>query len=45
MEKGLRRLLDEHAMDELMISTKIYDHTDRRHSYELLAKLARCQAR
>jgi luciferase family oxidoreductase group 1 len=40
VHKRLGQLLDEYAMDELMVSTKVYDEADRRRSYELLAGLA-----
>ena len=36
----LRQVLDDTSADELMITTPVYDHTARRHSYELLADLA-----
>lgn len=39
VDKRLGQLLDDYAMDELMISTKVYDEADRRRSYELLADL------
>ena len=41
VEKSLLRFLNEHAPDEIMISTKVFDHADLRRSYELLADLAR----
>lgn len=39
VEQRLGKLLEEHAMNELMISTKVYDESDRRRSYELLAAM------
>jgi luciferase family oxidoreductase group 1 len=39
--KQLQALLDETDVDELMVTTQVYDHADRRRSYELLAELAR----
>lgn len=38
--KRLQALLDETDADELMVTTQVYDHADRRRSYELLAELA-----
>ena len=38
---GLRQLLDATRADELMVTTMVHAHTDRVHSYELLADLAR----
>jgi alkanesulfonate monooxygenase SsuD/methylene tetrahydromethanopterin reductase-like flavin-dependent oxidoreductase (luciferase family) len=38
---GLDRLLADTNADELMITTMVHDHADRRRSYELLAKLGR----
>jgi luciferase family oxidoreductase group 1 len=38
--KGLQGLLDATTADELAITTPVYDHADRRRSYELLAELA-----
>ncbi len=38
---GLDALLAGTDSDELMITTMVHDHEDRRRSYELLAKLAR----
>ncbi|SNR78142.1 luciferase family oxidoreductase, group 1 [Haloechinothrix alba] len=37
----LQDLLSETGADELMVTTMVYDHEDRRHSYDLLAELAR----
>jgi luciferase family oxidoreductase group 1 len=34
----LAPLIDETKADELMVTTMLYDHTARRHSYELLAQ-------
>lgn len=36
----LERLLAETEADELMVTTMVHDHADRRRSYELLAKVA-----
>ncbi|WP_317495739.1 LLM class flavin-dependent oxidoreductase [Haloechinothrix sp. LS1_15] len=36
----LDSLLADTGADELMVTTMVYDHADRRRSYELLAKLA-----
>lgn len=41
VRKGLETLLDETGANELMVTTSVYDHDDRRRSYELLADLAR----
>ena len=38
--KHLRALLDETGTDELMVTTPVYHHTDRRRSYEILASIA-----
>jgi alkanesulfonate monooxygenase SsuD/methylene tetrahydromethanopterin reductase-like flavin-dependent oxidoreductase (luciferase family) len=37
--KALQTLFDDTAADELMITTQVYDHADRRRSYELVAGL------
>jgi alkanesulfonate monooxygenase SsuD/methylene tetrahydromethanopterin reductase-like flavin-dependent oxidoreductase (luciferase family) len=34
----LRALIEATRADELMITTMVYDHAARKHSYELLAK-------
>ena len=39
VEAALRSFLEKTGVDELMISSAIYDHTVRLRSYELLAKL------
>ena len=36
----LQAVLDETKADELMITTRIYDHNDRLHSYELVSDIA-----
>src|SRR4051794_20006051 len=36
---GLDRLLDATEADELMVATTVYDHADRRRSYELVRSL------
>lgn len=36
----LQRILDETGSGELMVTTPLYHHTDRRRSYELVASLA-----
>jgi alkanesulfonate monooxygenase SsuD/methylene tetrahydromethanopterin reductase-like flavin-dependent oxidoreductase (luciferase family) len=38
--KALQTLLDDTGADELMITTQVYDHADRRRSYELVGELA-----
>lgn len=38
--KHLRAVLDETGTDELMVTTPLYHHADRRRSYELVAALA-----
>ena len=38
MTERLRALVEATRADELMITTMVYDHAARRHSYELLAK-------
>ncbi|GAY12568.1 hypothetical protein TOK_1056 [Pseudonocardia sp. N23] len=35
----MQRLIDATGIDELMITTPIYDHADRRKSYEICAQL------
>ncbi|MEV6902278.1 hypothetical protein [Amycolatopsis sp. NPDC051372] len=37
VQERLQGLLDRTAPHELMITTPVYDHADRRHSYELVA--------
>jgi alkanesulfonate monooxygenase SsuD/methylene tetrahydromethanopterin reductase-like flavin-dependent oxidoreductase (luciferase family) len=39
VREGLDRLLDATEADELMIATTVYDHADRRRSYELVRSL------
>jgi luciferase family oxidoreductase group 1 len=39
--KHLQSLLADTGANELMITTQVYDHADRRRSYELVADLAR----
>jgi alkanesulfonate monooxygenase SsuD/methylene tetrahydromethanopterin reductase-like flavin-dependent oxidoreductase (luciferase family) len=39
--KGLRSVAEMTGADELMITTQVFDHADRRRSYELIAGLAR----
>jgi alkanesulfonate monooxygenase SsuD/methylene tetrahydromethanopterin reductase-like flavin-dependent oxidoreductase (luciferase family) len=34
----LIELAESAGLDEIMVTSLIYDHADRRHSYELLAK-------
>jgi hypothetical protein len=34
----LRAMIDATKADEVMVTTMIYDHAARRHSYELLAE-------
>ena len=36
--RGLQALVEATRADELMITTMVYDHAARRHSYELLAR-------
>ena len=38
MKERLLALIEATRADELMITTMVYDHAARRHSYELLAK-------
>jgi luciferase family oxidoreductase group 1 len=38
--KHLRKVLDDTGADELMVTTPLYHHADRRRSYELLASCA-----
>lgn len=38
---SLRGVLDETGADELMVTTPVFDHADRRRSYELLREVAR----
>jgi luciferase family oxidoreductase group 1 len=38
--KRLQTVLDDTAADELMVTTPVYDHTDRRRSYELVSEIA-----
>nr|WP_157529358.1 LLM class flavin-dependent oxidoreductase [Kibdelosporangium sp. MJ126-NF4]CEL23026.1 Luciferase-like monooxygenase [Kibdelosporangium sp. MJ126-NF4]CTQ90165.1 Luciferase-like monooxygenase (EC 1.14.-.-) [Kibdelosporangium sp. MJ126-NF4] len=38
--KHLQKVLDDTGADELMVTTPVYDHAERRHSYELLAAIA-----
>ncbi|MCO5974072.1 LLM class flavin-dependent oxidoreductase [Actinoallomurus soli] len=40
VRRRLQRLLDETGADELMVTTPVYDHADRRRSYELLGGIA-----
>jgi hypothetical protein len=35
----LQALIEATRADELMITTMVYDHAARKHSYELLAKV------
>jgi luciferase family oxidoreductase group 1 len=44
VRKLLNNVLDETGADELMITTPIHDHRDRRRSYELLADVLRQRA-
>jgi luciferase family oxidoreductase group 1 len=37
---GLEQLLERTRADELMVTTSVWDHTERVHSYELVAALA-----
>jgi luciferase family oxidoreductase group 1 len=39
VREGLDRLLDATEADELMVATTVYDHADRRRSYELVRSL------
>jgi luciferase family oxidoreductase group 1 len=39
--KGLQAVLDDTGADELMLTTQVYLHADRRRSYEIVADLAR----
>lgn len=39
VEKRLRQILDDSAADELMVTTRVHSHSERRRSYELLADL------
>ena len=39
VEEGLEAFLNKTGADELMVSTAIYDHTARLHSYEILADI------
>ncbi|MCU1686437.1 MAG: hypothetical protein JWQ81_7176 [Amycolatopsis sp.] len=39
VRKGLETLLADTAADELMITTMVHDHADRRHSYDLVSTL------
>jgi alkanesulfonate monooxygenase SsuD/methylene tetrahydromethanopterin reductase-like flavin-dependent oxidoreductase (luciferase family) len=41
VRKGLEQLLADVDADELMLSSIMHGHTDRVHSYELVAELAR----
>ena len=38
--RKLQAVLDETATEELMITSPIYHHADRRRSYELVASIA-----
>jgi luciferase family oxidoreductase group 1 len=38
--KHLQTVLDDTGADELMLTTPVYDHADRRRSYELVAAIA-----
>ncbi|ALG11911.1 LLM class flavin-dependent oxidoreductase [Kibdelosporangium phytohabitans] len=38
--KHLQKVLDDTGADELMVTTPVYDHAERRRSYELLASIA-----
>ena len=38
VKERLRALIEATRADEVMITTMVYDHAARRHSYELLAK-------
>ncbi|MBV9174475.1 MAG: LLM class flavin-dependent oxidoreductase [Chloroflexi bacterium] len=39
VERGLNDLLEQTGVDELMVTTVVYDHADRLRSYELVAAL------
>ncbi|HEX4252939.1 MAG TPA: hypothetical protein VH008_34075 [Pseudonocardia sp.] len=41
VREQLTALLDSTGADELMLTTQVYDHTDRCRSYELITELAR----
>lgn len=41
VRKGLESLLADTDADELMITTQVYDHADRKRSYELVAGLTK----
>jgi alkanesulfonate monooxygenase SsuD/methylene tetrahydromethanopterin reductase-like flavin-dependent oxidoreductase (luciferase family) len=36
VSKGMQKFLDETQVDELMITSPIYDHAARLHSYEII---------
>lgn len=40
VRKLLQSVLDDTGADELMVTTPVYDHRDRRHSYELVSEIA-----
>jgi len=44
VESALKQFIDRTGIDELMVSSAIYDHAARLRSYELLAKLRLHQA-
>lgn len=39
--KGLQAVVDATGAQELMVTTQVYDHADRRRSFELVAQLSR----
>ena len=39
VERGLNELLEQTGVQELMLTTVVYDHADRLRSYELVAQL------
>ena len=40
VRKSLQALIDDTGADELMVTTPVFDHTDRRRSYELAGELS-----
>ncbi|HKC67149.1 MAG TPA: MsnO8 family LLM class oxidoreductase, partial [Bacteroidia bacterium] len=38
VQKGLQQFLDETQVDELMITTPVYEHSARLHSYKIISK-------
>ncbi|QCR22724.1 LLM class flavin-dependent oxidoreductase [Pontibacter sp. SGAir0037] len=45
IEQGLQSFLDETQVDELMVTSHIYDHAARVHSYKLLSEITKAVAK